>query len=172
MAGKIRAVKTRFLLDTAGILEAPNLSPSDCVTCPEVTAEIRPGGASARRLEQMLAGGMEVRIPTNESIARVQERAQKVGNLARLSAADVAVLALALDVPGTLVSDDYTVLDLASRFALPVQTIRTTGVQRSLEWAARCKGCGRQFDAAAAGAPCRVCGSPVALRPTQTPDSP
>ena len=160
------AKKGRFLLDTAGILEAPNLTASDCVTVPEVTAEVSPGGAGHRRLEQMLAAGLEVRASTNASIGRVERTAKDAGNWGRLSAADASILALALDIPdGTLVSDDYTVLDLAKRLKITTQTIRTSGVTSTKDWMARCTGCGRTYEEDRAGKPCAVCGAEIRLKP-------
>ena len=166
VASSKRPQKARFLLDTAGILEAPNLTPSDCTTVPEVAAEVSPGGAGYRRLEQMLAAGLEVRASTNGSIERVRSVAMDAGNWARLSPADVSILALALDVPeGTLVSDDYTVLDLAKRLKIAVQTIRTKGVDSTQDWSARCVGCARVYDESMAGKDCMVCGSLIKLKP-------
>jgi rRNA maturation endonuclease Nob1 len=160
------AKKGRFLLDTAGILEAPNLTASDCVTVPEVAAEVSPGGAGHRRLEQMLAAGLEVRASTNESLARVETVAKDAGNWGRLSAADVSILALALDLPdGTLVSDDYTVLDIAKRLKVTSQTIRTSGVTATKDWTARCVGCMRSYDEEHAGKPCPICGAEIRLKP-------
>ncbi|HEX9816407.1 MAG TPA: hypothetical protein VGB18_05460 [Candidatus Thermoplasmatota archaeon] len=160
------AKKGRFLLDTAGILEAPNLTASDCVTVPEVTAEVAPGGAAYRRLEHMLAAGLQVRASTNGSMARVQTAAREAGNWVRLSPADVSILALALDLPdGTLVSDDYTVLDLAKRLNVRSQTIRTKGISATKDWTARCVGCARAYDESSAGKDCVVCGSAIKLKP-------
>lgn len=164
LPGKPR--QARFLLDTAGILEAPNLTPSECVTVPEVAAEVTLGGASSRRLEHMLAAGLEVRASTNGSMARVQALAKEAGNWSRLSAADASILALALDNPDvTLLSDDYTVLDLAKRFGLPTQTIRTKGVTTTKDWDARCQGCGRNYIDDRAGTQCPVCGAEIKLKP-------
>lgn len=153
-------------MDTAGILEAPNLTPSDCTTVPEVAAEVSPGGTAYRRLEQMLAAGLKVRASTNESLERVRVLAQEAGNWGRLSPADASILALALDLPNaTLVSDDYTVLDLAKRLNIEVQTIRTQGVAQTKDWLARCVGCTRVYDEAMAGKDCLVCGSTIKLKP-------
>jgi rRNA maturation endonuclease Nob1 len=155
-----------LLLDAAGILEAPNITPSECVTVPEVTGEISPGGSAYRRLEQLLAAGLRVQASSNASLARVKRTAQEAGNWGRLSPADASILALALDLPrGKLVTDDYTVLDLAKRLGISTQTIRTKGIDVTKDWIARCAGCGRAYEESIAGRPCPVCGAEVRLKP-------
>ena len=88
----------------------------------------------------------------------------QAGNLGRLSEADRSLLALALDLGATLVSDDYTVLDLALRLGIPTQTVNQDGPTGTLDWQPRCSGCGRTFDAMPKGEECLICGSPVRLK--------
>jgi len=154
-----------FFLDTAAILEAPNLEPARCRTTPEVVAEIRPGGATGRRLEQMLAAGLVVVSATAGARKRVLEAAKAAGSAARLSEADVSILGLALEEAGkgTLLSDDYTVLDVAARLKIPAKPVTKEGITGVKDWSARCKGCGRRYAAESAAKPCPVCGSEVRL---------
>ena len=50
---------------------------------------------------------------SKESLAKVEEAARKSGDLGRLSPVDMTVLALALDVNGTIWSDDYSIQNVA-----------------------------------------------------------
>ncbi len=50
---------------------------------------------------------------TSESMERVEEAAKRTGDIARLSPVDKTVLALALDVKGTIWSDDYSIQNVA-----------------------------------------------------------
>ncbi len=88
------------------------------------------------------------------------------GNLARLSDADRALLALAHGEGAVLVTDDYTMLDLAGRLGIRAQTVNTEGIQGAKNFKPRCAGCGRWFDAMPKGEECIVCGSPVRLKPS------
>ena len=139
-------------------------------TTPEAAAEVSPGGRDARRFEDWLSIGLELREPDASSRSRVEAAAKAAGSLARLSPADRSLLALALELgaaPGgaTLVTDDYTMLDVASRLGLRTQTVNQDGIRASLDFRPRCTGCGRWFEAAQKADTCPVCGSPVKPRP-------
>lgn len=158
---------TVFLLDAGAILEAANVAPGRCATSAEVVAEVRAGGRAHRRLEMLLAGGMEVRQAGKAAQDRVVVEADRAGSRTRLSPADASILALALDtpVPRMLLTDDYTVLDLARRLDVATQTVRTAGITAPKDWLARCSGCGRAYEASRAGSDCGVCGREIRLKP-------
>lgn len=134
-------------------------------TTPEAEAEISPGGRDARRYEDWRSLGLQVRAASAQAAATVDAAAAKAGTLARLSPADRSLLALALDLPGTLVTDDYTMLDVAARLGVATQTVNQAGIRGALDFRPRCAGCGRWFDAMPKGQECPVCGSPVKPKP-------
>jgi UPF0271 protein len=136
-------------------------------TTPEAAAEVSPGGRDARRYEDWASLGLEVRQAGPAARARVEEAGARAGTLARLSAADRSLLALALELgaEATLVTDDYTMLDVASRLGIRTQTVNQEGIRASLDFRPRCSGCGRWFEAPQKGDECPVCGSPVKPRP-------
>lgn len=152
------------VLDTSLLLggrEPPAGRP--CATTPEAAAEISPGGRDARRFAYWQEAGLEVREASPETRRRVEAAARAAGNLARLSPADVSLVALALDLGGELWSEDRTVQDVARRLDVPVQA--QGRIAGTLDWRPRCSGCGRWFDAAPPRDECPVCGSPVRAKP-------
>lgn len=158
----------RYVLDTSLLLggqEPPR--DGDWWTTPEAAAEIKPGGRDARRYDNWLAVGLQVREATPDSEELVEAAALKAGTLARLSVADLSLLALALEGKATLVTDDHTMLDIAVRLGVPTRTVNTAGIAGTLDFRPRCTGCGRWFDAMPKAAECTVCGSPVKDRPTK-----
>jgi endoribonuclease Nob1 len=159
-----------LVLDTSLLLggKEPPRGPS-WATTPEASAEIQPGGADARRLANWIASGLEVRDASPGSLQTVRQAATKAGNLGRLSEADVSLAALALDLQAILVTDDYTLLDVARRLNVPTQTVNTQGIEGTVDFRPRCTGCGRWFDAMPKREECTVCGSPVKLKPAKSP---
>lgn len=156
----------RFVLDTSLLLGGRD-PPRDAAwaTTPEAAAEVRPGGRDARRFEDWRSLGLEVRQADPARLAEVEEVARKAGNLVRLSRADRSLLALALELHATLVTDDYTMLDVARRLLVRTCTVNQEGVQDTLEWRPRCTACGRWYDEAPRGDECIVCGSAVRAKP-------
>lgn len=158
----------RYVLDTSLLLGGQE-PPRDGAwwTTPEAAAEVSPGGKDARRYEGWLAVGLQVRSAEAASADRVETAARAAGTLARLSPADLSLLALALDGQATLVTDDHTMLDVASRLGVATRTVNTAGITAPLDFRPRCTGCGRWFDAPQKRDECPVCGSPVKDRPTR-----
>jgi rRNA maturation endonuclease Nob1 len=136
-------------------------------TTPEAAAEVSPGGRDARRYEDWTSLGLEVRSAEAATLAKVDEAARRAGTLSRLSPADRSLLALALELgkDATLVTDDYTILDVAARLQVRTQTVNQQGIRASLDFRPRCSGCGRWFEAPQKADTCPVCGSPVKPRP-------
>jgi rRNA maturation endonuclease Nob1 len=156
-----------MVLDTAALLEGANLTASQCRTTPEVVAEVRSGGASGRRLEQLLAAGLGLESPDRAALKEVDGAARAAGSSTRLSEADRSVLGLAVQhrKNGTLLSDDYTVLDLARRLNVNAKPVTKPGIEATKDWVLRCSGCGRVFAEGKVGGPCPVCGSEIRLKP-------
>lgn len=150
-----------LVLDTSALLAGRPLGPGEDTLVPlAVVAELRPGGRDRRHLDHLLAAGARTTDADATSRARVRDEATRGGDLARLSPADVDVLAVALATQGTLVTDDYTVQNVARRLGIPTQGIQQQGIREAYTFVARCTGCRRVLDAPAP-AECPVCGSPV-----------
>lgn len=155
-----------YILDTSLLLGGKD-PPRDgrWATTPEAAAEVSPGGRDARRYEDWISVGLQVRSAGSDAVTRVEDVALAAGNLARLSPADVTLAALALDLQGHLITDDYTLLDVAKRLSITTHTVNTPGIQGALDFKPRCTGCGRWFEAMPKAEECTVCGSPVKPKP-------
>lgn len=165
---KLGQSRTRFALDSAAFLHAADLPPAQCIVPTAVMQEFDEGGTSWRRLQNYLAAGAQVQDPGDPSRERVHAAAERAGSLGRLSQADIDVIALALEAGACLVTDDYTALDVAKRLGVTSQTIATRGIEATMDWESRCRGCGRRFPAGAASKPCSICGSEVRLSPRRS----
>ena len=81
---------------------------------------------------------------SQESLRKVEEVAKKSGDLGRLSPVDMTVLALALDVNGTIWSDDYSIQNVAKIMGIGFKPIGMKGIEKVVKWNYKCIGCGRQ----------------------------
>ena len=111
-----------------------------------------------REMEELGAPSFEVGTaePSGASVDAVRAAAAGTGDDVRLSNADVDLLALASDLEALLVSEDYSVQNIAE-----VLSIRWTSVGKPItevrKWRYRCKGCLKVF--AERHDDCPVCGS-------------
>ncbi len=142
----------RLVLDTSlFFIEYP--FSGELVTPPSVVAELV-DFRSKCRYESLLARGLQVRLPSSGSLVKA---ARRVGDAERLSATDSDILALALDLDGIILSDDFAVHNVAHELAIPVQPVQQRAAKRRV-WKFRCTGCGRFSKAAGE---CPVCGSQI-----------
>jgi UPF0271 protein len=125
-------------------------------TPPSVVEEIA-DVRSRCRLEILLAAGLSVVAPSGEGVRQVAAAAAGTGDIARLSPADIDLIALSLDLGATLVTDDYAVQNVALSLGVGVQGILRPRA-RPRRWRFRCPGCNRRYPSAGA---CPACGSPL-----------
>ena len=127
----------------------------DVVSIPAVHDELT--GEVALRFDAMEGSGMTVHVPAPEAVDRVRRAAKGSGDAAELSDTDIRLIATALELHGTLVTDDYAMQNVAERLDLPVEAIARDGISEEREWRFQCVGCNRTFDEDKER--CPICGS-------------
>ncbi|HYB59154.1 MAG TPA: hypothetical protein VEB88_02785 [Candidatus Acidoferrales bacterium] len=132
-------------------------------TVPRVLSEVRSSDAEVI-LQTFIKEGLRIEEPLQKDVDTVTEKAKSTGDYVMLSQADIDLLAKALEVSGTLVTDDYSVQNVAARLGIETQQIRQAGIKLALRWRRRCVGCGRLYDKETT---CPVCGSEVKLKPAK-----
>lgn len=96
---------------------------------------------------------------TEASLKKVEETARKSGDLGRLSPVDMTVLALALDVGGTVLTDDYSIQNTARIMGIPCRGVGQNGITKVEKWNYQCIGCGKWYKEKRDD--CPICGSPM-----------
>jgi endoribonuclease Nob1 len=146
--------KKVFIIDTSAILSGKPITIADAllVTTPGVSEEFTPGGRDFRTFEFLKEAGLIIKIPTKDAMHEVQKTAQDTGDDRRLSRADIEIIALALDISrdpdheATILSDDYSIQNVASTLGIPFQGFLQKGITKKFKWGSRCPGCGKQFN--------------------------
>ncbi|UCD92438.1 MAG: nucleic acid-binding protein [Methanobacteriota archaeon] len=154
-----------YVLDSSALLSGKDLLLDDMYCTPEVLREVRGKGPTTQLLS-MIETKVEVRSPTEEAIAEISELAEKTGDSKRLSPTDVGVLALALDLGATILTDDYSIQNVANEMGLSYRGLSFPDIDKMIEWGYRCKGCGKYFDEWKKE--CPICGSQIRTTPKAT----
>jgi UPF0271 protein len=147
----------KLVLDTSALFAMQDLPPGAevCVT-PGVLAELKK--YKDRRVD-LWGELLKVSEPSAEAMKKVKKAAQRTGDSGRISPTDAEVLALALDLGATVMTDDYSIQNLAAYLGVPFFPIGTKGIKQMFRWRWRCTGCGRLLDKEYPE--CPVCGSPL-----------
>ena len=151
-----------YVLDTSVLYYGKDLPQGfECVITPGVVRELDKEGMSAR-LELLMATRVRVSSPSERSLRKVNEESEKTGDSRRLSEADKELLALALDLGYELITDDYSIQNLARAMGIPARGFDQKGIAEVFVWQAKCKGCGKLFPADVRV--CDVCGTETRTR--------
>src|SRR5438094_801510 len=147
----------RRVLDASALLSGASFD-GELFTTPEAVAEVRRLG-STTQLDAVLATKVRVLTPSKESLEAVEAAARGTGDIARISPTDRGLVALARDLEATILTDDYSIQNVAARLGIPYDRIVERGIREVVVWRYRCTGCGRFFDEPTKE--CPVCGSRV-----------
>ncbi len=136
----------RYVLDTSVILSGKNIPLSvDMYISPGVLDEIKEGGRWYRKLQLMLAAGLKVVTPPGIIKGDVEKHAKKTGDYLRLSSTDMEIIALALHLDATILTDDYSIQNLAKEMDIEYQGISQEEIKEGYTWIYRCKKCGQVY---------------------------
>jgi len=151
-----------LVLDTSVLYYGKDLPVGyECVITPGVVRELNKE-EMGERIEMLLATKVRVLSPSDRSMQRVEKEAERTGDSRRLSETDEELLAVALDLGYELLSDDYSIQNLARVLGVPCRGMDQKGIAEVFEWQAKCKGCGKVFPADVRV--CDVCGSGTKTR--------
>lgn len=151
-----------YVLDTSVLYYGKDVPEGyECVITPGVVRELDREGME-ERLELLLATKIRILSPTQRSMKRVNEAAEETGDIRRLSQTDKELLALALDLGYELLTDDYSIQNVARVVGVSSRGMDQRGITKVFEWQAKCIGCGKTFPADVNV--CDICGSRTKTR--------
>lgn len=138
---------------------------------PLVEEEIKRNSMVTLRFNTAVESG-RIRIiePTLEFITKVKASATSVGDSFYLSETDIQVLALALELKARgedpqIVTDDYSIQNVAKKLDLKFVSMITFGIRRFLKWVRYCPACHRTYPANYKGTVCEICGTELKRKP-------
>ncbi|MFB6217796.1 MAG: NOB1 family endonuclease [Halobacteriaceae archaeon] len=148
-----------YVLDATAFIESYEPA-GPTATVPEVREELE--DATAYRFDAMEGSGMHIQLPGEPAVERVKQTARETGDAEALSATDVRLVAAAIELDATLVTDDYAMQNVAEALGLDVDAIAREGIEERRDWLFQCSGCGREFDDHHDR--CPVCGSELSRK--------
>lgn len=150
---------SRYALDAGAFYAGiPFMSSGSYCTTQAVFGEVKHIKKSHGAIEALLdAGSLQVIDPDRNSIEKAKAAAKKTGDYQKLSQADVSIIALALQLKTTLLTDDYAVANVAAALKIPVESSSSKGIKEIRKWIAYCSACGRVFGPDATE--CPLCGN-------------
>ncbi|MCW4000350.1 MAG: ribonuclease VapC [Candidatus Bathyarchaeota archaeon] len=161
------------VLDTSAFVGGfdPFASADLLVTAPAVVEEIRRDSMVKMRFEAALESGkVRIQEPSKQYRDAAEASAGKVGDAHKLSEADMQLLALALQLKAEgylpqIVTDDYSIQNVAVKVGVEFSSRSTYGIKRMLEWIRYCPACHKQYPGTSKLQECQICGTPLKRKP-------
>ncbi|HIJ00553.1 MAG: endoribonuclease Nob1 [Candidatus Methanomethylophilaceae archaeon] len=143
-----------LVLDSSVLFSIQDLPSEDCVTVPGVWDELR----RYKDLRvQYWEGFLRTSSPGDEARRKVLETAELSGDAGRLSPTDIDLLALALELGALLMTDDYSMQNVAKLLDVKYTAVGVKGIKKVWRWKYSCIGCGHTENRRLAE--CPICGS-------------
>ncbi len=164
------------VLDTSAFLAGfdPFASSEDQVTVPSVEEEIIRNSMICTRFRAAIESGrLKVKAPSTEFLNKTKISATKLGDSHLLSKADTELLALALEFKAEgfipqIVTDDYSIQNVATQVGIVFLALATFGIKRLLEWIRYCPACHKEYPSNCTSKECLICGTQLKRKPRRT----
>jgi len=110
------------------------------------------------------SGKVKIKMPQEEYLSKIKTSANKIGDSYLLSEADIQLLALALELKTKgeqpeIITDDYSIQNVAKQNNIKFYALTTSGIQRLLEWIRYCPACHKVYPVNSSFSVCQVCGT-------------
>jgi UPF0271 protein len=115
-------------------------------------------------------GDLKVWEASEESLEKVRDKLGEIGG--ELSDTDARLVALATDLTEVgrtpvLLTDDYSLQNLAEVMGLKYESVATTGIESVFVWEWTCVACGKVLNKRVGN--CPACGNPLKRKITRRP---
>ena len=99
---------------------------------------------------------LKVRDPDLKYTEIILDKSKETGDFSQLTKQDISILALALNMKGQIVTDDFAISNVAKNLGIMVLPIMTAGITDVGRWIHYCPGCRKNF---ADISECPLCGN-------------
>ncbi len=159
-----------LVLDTSAYIQGFDPQTQSVYTVLRVREEIKGQYALMRFDNAVKTGRLQVLEPEKSYKEKIEEKTLTMGESHILSETDRDVLALGLQLKEkgfdpVIVSDDYSVQNMADIMELKHKSLATPGISRQFKWIIYCPGCKRTYDQPQIDGVCPVCGTELRRKP-------
>ncbi|MGI0018033.1 MAG: NOB1 family endonuclease [Nitrosotalea sp.] len=153
---------SKILDATSFYAGVPFSSQEQGFTTPLVFEEIKHIKKSHDAVQTLIdLGRLQIVEPEEKFLKFILDESKNTGDFSELSKEDMSVLALCVQLKGELVTDDFTVSNVARHLNLKVIPIMTKGISKVLDSVYLCPACNKSFKKMS---DCPICGSKLRKR--------
>jgi len=161
------------VLDTSAFIAGfdPSSISEETYSVPEVKAELLNNSISKIRFKTSVKSGkLKIIAPSSEYINFIKRISSEIGDVGFLSEADIAILALAVQLRDNgqnpiIITDDYSIQNVADKLGLEFISLSNYGIRYQLHWILYCPACGKKYPPNQKTMICENCGTQLKRKP-------
>lgn len=155
----------KLILDSSAILSGKfNPTDHEFFTSPSIYQEMERSEMNDK-FNYLIDAGLQIMMPSWESLEKVRSGAKKTGDINRLSEPDIELLSLAFELDGVILTSDFSIQNLASELNVRFISPTEQKITKVITWHYKCKGCAQIFEEKQKE--CPICGSQLRFKPKQ-----
>lgn len=151
----------KFVLDSSAFIAGFLPEEDEYFTIYGVIKELEDEQSKERLSYFLNSGKIKIKEPNAETVEEVSKKSQISGD--NLSLTDIKLIALAIDLNSTIISEDYGIQNVSSIMKVKSKSIREAGIKKIINWEYYCIGCRRIYSKQKEI--CQDCGSIIKRRP-------
>jgi UPF0271 protein len=154
----------KIVIDTSSILAGFQFDGTMEYFIPPLAADEIRRGQKKEELDGLIEREtLKVQAPSLMNMDKVTVGAQESGDINRMSRADMEIVALAFEIDAVIISDDYSIQNLAKKMNVEYRPFGKNAIREEFQWTYRCKGCGKFYEKEQRP-DCPICGSEVVMK--------
>jgi len=161
------------VLDTSAFIAGfdPAAVGDDLYSVPAVEEELTAQSLSRLRFDAAVQRGrLKIREPSSKYLAMVKKSSTESGDMRFLSEADLQILGLAMELRAgghapTIVTDDYSIQNVAKKIGVDFTPLVTFGIRYYLHWLLYCPACRKKYPSDYESKSCEICGTQLKRKP-------
>lgn len=145
------------------------------MTAPQVEQELRTNTMNFLRFRTAVESKrLKIKLPPDTFLEAAEKSAASVGDSFLLSETDMNILALALEIKASgntpkIISDDYSIQNVATQLGIEFASLATFGIRRLLKWVRYCPACHKEYSVNYRSDECDICGTTLKRKPMKKP---
>jgi len=167
--GERRAI----IVDTTAFIAGFNVLDlhDEVFSVPNVKEELTKDSMAKIRLNTAIRSGrLKLLEPNENAMKKAKKASREIGDLLSLSETDMKILALAMQLreegyTPTIITDDYSIQNVAEKLALKYETIAIHGIKFHLKWLLYCPACHKKYPPDYNFETCKNCGTKLKRKP-------
>lgn len=170
-----------FIFDSSPLLSGFDLSNINayCFTSSLILNEVKNKNAEEKINLSIEMGKLKIIDAPNEYTEKIIVETKKTGDYKSLSPGDISILSLAaylkdsysiqfstpkVELQLKIITDDFSLQNAARFMNIEIESYKTKGTEKFIQWEAYCPFCFRTYSSHLLGTDCKVCGGIIKRR--------